>query len=72
MASRGVRVFPALLWLQLIAEERALYFGRAFVEHGDEIDPRFLAVQRRHLADEPGHIRRDVRRKADSPRQHRG
>jgi hypothetical protein len=59
-ASRRVRSLPSLLWLQLIAEERALYYGRLFLEHADGIDPRFLAVQKRHLADEPAHIRRDI------------
>lgn len=60
LVSRCIRLFPAVLWMQLIAEERALYFGRCFMEHGEHIDPRFVAVQRRHLADEPAHIRRDV------------
>jgi hypothetical protein len=56
----GIAWLPALLWLQLMAEERALHFGRCYVRHAGQIDPRFLAVQRRHLADEPGHVRRDV------------
>ena len=58
--SAGIAWLPALLWLQLMAEERALHFGRCFVRHADTMDPRFLEVQRRHLADEPGHIRRDL------------
>ncbi len=58
--SRCIRLFPAVLWMQLIAEERALYFGRCFIEHSALIDPRFVALQRRHLADEPAHIRRDI------------
>jgi hypothetical protein len=57
--SRCIRLFPGLLWLQLMAEERALYFGRIYLENEDAIDPRFLQVQRKHLADEPSHIRRD-------------
>lgn len=56
----GVRRFPAMLWLQLIFEERALHLGREFVSAGAGLDVRFLAVHRRHLADEPAHIRRDV------------
>ncbi len=55
----SLRWLPCLLWLQLIAEERALYFGRCYVEAAADLDPRFLAVQKLHLADEPGHIRRD-------------
>jgi hypothetical protein len=58
--SASVSWLPALLWLQLMAEERALHFGRCFIRHAEQIDPRFLAVQRKHLADEPGHIRRDL------------
>lgn len=59
--SAGVAWLPALLWLQLMAEERALHFGRCFVRHATDIEPRFLEVQRKHLADEPAHIRRDLR-----------
>jgi hypothetical protein len=60
LPGRAVRFFPALLWMQLIFEERALQFGRAFVASGTALDPRFLAVHRQHLADEPAHIRRDI------------
>ncbi|MEZ0277452.1 MAG: diiron oxygenase, partial [Roseimicrobium sp.] len=60
LPGRAVRFFPALLWMQLIFEERALQFGRAFVASGTALDPRFLTVHRQHLADEPAHIRRDI------------
>lgn len=56
---RHVQFLPALLWLQLMAEERALYFGLQFIKDDDSLDERFRAVQKKHLADEPGHIRRD-------------
>ena len=52
--------FPCLLWLQIMAEERAQYFSAAFVADANELDPRFVEVQHRHLADEGGHIRWDV------------
>jgi hypothetical protein len=58
--TRQPRRFPCLLWLQILAEERAQYFSGAFVSEADVLDPRFLEVQRRHLADEGGHIRWDV------------
>ena len=58
-ASRGIRWFPGLLWLQLMAEERAVFYGRLFLANAEHLDPRFLQVQRKHLADEPAHIRRD-------------
>lgn len=60
LLSGSLQIFPMFLWLQLIAEERSLHFGRIFVEHEAVLDSRFVAVQRAHLADEPGHIRRDV------------
>jgi P-aminobenzoate N-oxygenase AurF len=59
LAARSVRWLPALLWLQLIAEERALYFGKVFLAERDALDPRFYQVQMRHMADEAGHVRRD-------------
>ncbi len=59
LSARAIRWMPCLLWLQLMAEERALYFGRCFLHIADQLDPRFLAVQKKHLADEPSHIRRD-------------
>lgn len=58
-AARSVRWLPALLWLQLIAEERALYFGKVFLAEREALDPRFYQVQMRHMADEAGHVRRD-------------
>lgn len=61
LATRSVRRVPALLWLQLIAEERAVYFGREFLAVREQLDPRFLEVQQRHLADEIGHVRSDER-----------
>lgn len=59
LLGRSVSILPCLLWLQLIAEERSLYFGNLFVEAGASMERRFLAVQRRHLADEAGHIQSD-------------
>src|SRR5207302_1961482 len=52
--------FPCLLWLQIIAKERAQFYSGAFVLHESELDARFVSVQRKHLADEGGHIRWDV------------
>ena len=56
LTARAVRWLPCLLWLQLIAEERSLYFGRCFMEAGEQLDRRFLSVQKRHMADETAHI----------------
>lgn len=51
--------FPLLLWLMHLQEERALYFGRTFLQHSEELEPHFVATQRKHLADEAGHVRCD-------------
>ncbi|HEX3716965.1 MAG TPA: diiron oxygenase [Verrucomicrobiae bacterium] len=53
--------FPLLLWLMHLQEERALFFGRVFLRFQDELEPNFVSVQRRHLADEVGHVRWDER-----------
>jgi hypothetical protein len=58
--ARQPRLFPCLLWLQLIAEERAQCYSGAFVAGAETLDPRFVEVQRKHLADEAGHIRWDT------------
>ena len=57
--ARRVKWLPALLWLQLMAEERALYFGRAFLADAAVLEPRLVLLQRQHLADEAGHVRWD-------------
>lgn len=57
--SKRPRLFPFLLWLMHLQEERALFFGRAFIKTADSLEPNYVAVQRRHLADEIGHVRWD-------------
>lgn len=50
------RVFPFVLWLMHLQEERALYFGRQFISCEHPIEPNFLETQRIHVADETGHV----------------
>ena len=57
--SRRPTWFPLLLWLMHLQEERALFFGRTFVKSADHLEPHFLAAQRKHLADEIGHVHWD-------------
>jgi hypothetical protein len=57
--SKRPQWFPFLLWLMHLQEERALYFGRTFLKSADSLEPHFVAVQRKHLADEIGHVRWD-------------
>jgi hypothetical protein len=51
--------FPLLLWLMHLQEERALFFGRTFQKSADFLEAHFVAAQRKHLADEIGHVRWD-------------
>ena len=57
--SRRPHWFPFLLWLMHLQEERAMYFGRTFLKSADSLEPHFVAVQRKHLADETGHVQWD-------------
>lgn len=51
--------FPFFLWVLLIQEERALFCAKEFLSETDGLEPHFVATQRRHLADEVGHIQWD-------------
>ena len=55
IASRP-HVFPLLLWLALLQEERSLYYSKGCLDRAHELEPHFVAVHRSHLADEVGHI----------------
>jgi hypothetical protein len=57
--ARRPRVFPMLLWLMYLQEERSLFIGRQFVKSDHPIEPHFLAAQRAHLADEVSHVHCD-------------
>lgn len=54
--SRRPRLFPLLVWLALLQEERSLYYSKGCLEHASELEPQFVATHRAHLADEVGHI----------------
>jgi hypothetical protein len=51
--------FPFFLWLLLIQEERASFCAKEFLNEAGALEPSFVAAQRRHLADEIGHIQWD-------------
>jgi hypothetical protein len=53
------RWFPFFLWILLIQEERALFCAKEFLNEAGDLEPHFVAAQRRHLADEIGHIQWD-------------
>jgi P-aminobenzoate N-oxygenase AurF len=50
---------PMLIWLMLLLEERALYFGGQIVQHASVLDPRMVATHARHLRDEARHVQWD-------------
>ena len=57
--SRRPGIFPMLLWLMYLQEERSLFIGRQFVKSDHPIEPHFLAAQRAHLSDEVSHVHCD-------------
>jgi hypothetical protein len=56
---KRARWFPFFLWILLIQEERALFCAKEFLNEADDLEPHFVATQRRHLADEVGHVQWD-------------
>ena len=50
------RLFPLLVWLALLQEERSLYYSKGCLEHANELELHFVATHRAHLADEVGHV----------------
>ncbi|HEY2293569.1 MAG TPA: diiron oxygenase [Thermoanaerobaculia bacterium] len=50
---------PLCLWLMLLQEERSLYYSRAYLRSSATLEPAFVEVHRRHLADEARHVRWD-------------
>jgi hypothetical protein len=60
MASRHPAAFPALLWLMLIMEEKAMTASRRFRdENPGSYEPHFAAAYRFHLGDEAAHVQID-------------
>jgi len=54
--SRRPRLFPLLVWLALLQEERSLHYSKGCLDKADDLEPHFVATHRAHLADEVGHI----------------
>lgn len=59
LVSRRPQWFPFLIWLMHLQEERALFFGQSFLKRADVLEAHFVAVQRKHVADEVGHLHWD-------------
>jgi len=53
------RMLPLFVWLMLLLEERAVHYAREIVRARATLAPAFVALHRRHLADEVHHVRWD-------------
>lgn len=51
--------FPFFLWILLIQEERALFYAKEFLKNAPTLEAAFVAAQKKHLADEVGHVQWD-------------
>ena len=58
-ASNRPSMFPMIVWLMLLQEERSLPYSRGFVRQQAVLEPHFVEVQRLHMADEADHVRLD-------------
>ncbi len=59
-AARHPRLFPMLLWLMLLQEERSLHYSSEFLRHRQQLEPHFVEAYRLHMIDEAGHVRSDL------------
>jgi hypothetical protein len=50
------RLFPLLVWLALMQEERSLFYSKGCLERAGQLEPHFIATHRAHLADEVSHV----------------
>jgi len=57
--ARRPRVFPMVVWLMLLQEERSMFYSRTILRLKGELEPQFVSVHRAHLADEADHVRWD-------------
>ncbi len=54
--ARRPRLFPLIIWLALLQEERSLHFSKGCLEQKFDLEPHFVATHRTHLRDEMGHV----------------
>ncbi len=59
MASQPFR-FPFWIWLMLLQEERSISLARACIDAADRLEPSFVELHRKHMADEVDHVRWDL------------
>ncbi len=56
---RHPRVFPFLIWLVQLLEERTMFASRLYLLDAALFPQAIIGVQRQHLADEAGHVQWD-------------
>ncbi len=49
-------LFPAMFWIVLMQEERAIFYANEILREASRLDPQTVEVQRRHKADESAHL----------------
>jgi hypothetical protein len=49
-------LFPLVVWLSLLQEERSLFYSKGCLARAHDLEPHFVATHRSHIADEVGHI----------------
>jgi len=57
---RHPRVFPFLIWLVQLMEERSIFSSRLYLAAATKFPQSIVAVQRQHLADEADHVQWDL------------
>jgi hypothetical protein len=53
--------FPGWIWLMLLQEERSIAVSRECLRDGAMLEPSFLELHRKHMADEVDHVEWDIR-----------
>ncbi len=53
--------FPCWIWLVLLQEERSIAVSRECLRIGENIEPAFAALHRKHMADEIDHVQWDIK-----------
>lgn len=53
--------FPCWIWLMLLQEERSVAVSRECLKSGENLEPAFIALHRKHMADEIGHVQWDIK-----------
>jgi hypothetical protein len=53
-------LFPAWIWLILLQEERSIAVSRECLKERERLEPRFVELHRKHMADEVDHVNWDL------------